>query len=128
MKDSFACRSIATSLLLLGWAAGAWGQQGPARGPLRILQSNPRYFTDGLGKAIYLAGSHNWGNFQDSGHRLGIGDPPPVSDYKRFLDFLQGHHHNFFRLWRWETPKWTDDEPRGVAYSKRPTTKSRNST
>jgi len=118
MNISSACHSIGTLLLLFGLAAGALGQPGPARGPLRILKSNPRYFTDGSGKAIYLAGSHNWGNFQDSGHRWAIGNPPPPSDYGRFLDFLQTRHHNFFRLWRWETPKWTDDEPRGVAYSK----------
>ena len=118
MNNSLPCRLIGTGLLMFGLAAGALGQPGPARGPLRILKSNPRYFTDGSGKAIYLAGSHNWGNFQDSRHRWAIGDPPPPSDYGRFLDFLQTRHHNFFRLWRWETPKWTDDEPRGVAYSK----------
>jgi len=95
--------------------AAAFGE--PASGPLRILQSNPRYFTDGSGKAIYLIGSHNWSNFQDTGHRAGPGDPPPALDYTVFLDFVQAHHHNFFRLWRWESPKWTDDEPRGVAYS-----------
>jgi hypothetical protein len=87
----------------------------PAGGPLHILQSNPRYFSDDSGKAIYLTGSHNWNNFQDTGHRAGPGDPPPVLDYKTFLDFIQAHNHNFFRLWRWESPKWTDDEPRGVA-------------
>jgi hypothetical protein len=90
----------------------------PARGPLRILQSNPRYFTDGSGKAIYLTGTHNWNNFQNTGHRAGPGDPPPVLDYTAFLDFVQAHNHNFFRLWRWESPKWTDDEPRGVAYAR----------
>ncbi len=30
---------------------------------------------------------------------------------------LEGYHHNFFRLWRWETPKWNDDEPLGVKYA-----------
>jgi hypothetical protein len=84
----------------------------PAKGPLRILSSNPRYFTDGSGKAIYLAGTHNWHNFQDNGHRLWeAGDPPPVFDYDAYLDFLTRHHHNFFRLWRWESPKWTDEHP-----------------
>src|SRR5271163_2868509 len=39
----------------------------PAEGPLRILASNPRYFTDGSGKAIYLAGSHTWANMLDVG-------------------------------------------------------------
>ncbi len=90
----------------------------PARGPLRILPSNPRYFTDGSGKAIYLAGSHHWNNFQDNGHRSGAGDPPPVFNYNGYLDFLQARGHNFFRLWRWEAPKWMDDEPRGVKHAR----------
>jgi hypothetical protein len=84
----------------------------PAAGPLKQLDSNPRYFTDGSGKAILLAGSHNWHNFQDNGHRLRTSDdPPPVFDYDGYLDFLERHGHNFFRLWRWETPKWTNDPP-----------------
>ncbi len=33
-----------------------------ARGPLRVLPGNPRYFTDGSGKAIYLTASHTWSN------------------------------------------------------------------
>lgn len=86
-------------------------------GPLRILKSNPRYFTDGSGKAIYLTGTHNWNNFQNTGHRSTEGDPPPVLDYKWFLDFLESHHNNFFRLWRWESPMWNDDEPLGVKHS-----------
>ena len=52
------------------------------------------------------------------GHRSGPGDSPPALDYKWYLDFLGSHHHNFFRLWRWESPKWTDDEPNGVAYAR----------
>src|SRR5687767_15407079 len=31
-------------------------------GTLRVLPSNPRYFTDGSGRAIYLTGSHVWWN------------------------------------------------------------------
>src|SRR5437762_3632211 len=78
-----------------------------AGGPLRVLDTNPRYFTDGTGKAIYLAGSHNWNNFEDTGHRrLPQTDPPATFDYTAYLDFLQAHHHNFFRLWRWESTKW----------------------
>jgi len=82
---------------------------------LRILKSNPRYFTDDSGKVIYLAGTHNWNNFQDTGHRAGPGDPPPRLDYAWYLKFLESHYHNFFRLWRWESTRWHDDEPRGVA-------------
>jgi hypothetical protein len=81
------------------------------------LASNPRFFTDGSGKAIYLAGSHTWWTFQDNGHRLISAenqDPPPVFDFAGYLDFLVAHHHNFFRLWRWEAPKWGDDQPAGA--------------
>ncbi len=87
----------------------------PPSTPLRVLQSNPRHFTDGSGKAVYLAGTHIWHNFQDNGHRLPkTEDPPPVFDYNGYLDFLAAHNHNFFRLWRWEAPKWSDAQPRGT--------------
>ena len=36
-----------------------------ATGPLRANPKNPRYFTDGSGKAIYLTGSHTWNNLQE---------------------------------------------------------------
>jgi hypothetical protein len=89
----------------------------PAKGPLTVLASNPRYFTDGSGKAIYLAGSHGWWNFQDNGTRLMDAldqDPPPIFDYNAYLDQFEAYHHNFFRLWRWEAPKWGEDQPRGA--------------
>jgi hypothetical protein len=44
-----------------------------------------------------------------SGHRLPkTEDPAPAFDYNGYLDFLAAHNHNFFRLWTWEAPKWTD--------------------
>ena len=89
----------------------------PAKGALRVLNSNPRYFTDGTGKAIYLAGSHTWWNFQDNGTRILNAvdqDPPPIFDYNGYLDLMQKWNHNFFRLWRWEAPKWGEDQPRGA--------------
>ncbi|MEX2553088.1 MAG: DUF4038 domain-containing protein, partial [Actinomycetota bacterium] len=75
---------------------------GPARGPLTVLASNARYFTDGMGEAVFLTGSHTWSNFQDSGD----GYPPPPFDYEQYLDFLEVHGHNFFRLWVWEGGRW----------------------
>jgi len=88
-----------------------------ATGPLRVLESNPRYFTDGSGRAIYLAGSHHWSNFQDNGHRLAsTSDPPPVFDYDGYLALLAKHRHNFFRLWRWEMPTWYDAKPPGIKF------------
>lgn len=105
-------RQIAVCLVMGGLMLSAQD------GPLRILKSNPRYFTDGSGKAIYLTGTHNWNNFQDTGHRSSAGDPPPVLDYKWYLDFLEADHHNFFRLWRWESTMWDDDEPKGVKHAR----------
>ncbi len=72
-----------------------------AAGPLRIHPDNPRYFTDGSGKAIYLTGSHTWGNLQEYRQP---GDKKPF-DYTGYLDFLEKHNHNFIRLWTWESPR-----------------------
>src|SRR5688572_6463984 len=70
-----------------------------APGPLRIHPTNPRYFTDGTQlpdnslKAVYLTGSHTWNALHDDPA------PAPAFDYQSYLDFLERHHHNFFRLW-----------------------------
>jgi hypothetical protein len=71
-------------------------------GPLFVHPDNPRYFTDDSGKAIYLTGSHTWLNLQNGV----LTDPPPPFDYSSWLDFLEAHNHNFFRLWVWEQTKW----------------------
>jgi Family of unknown function (DUF6298) len=76
----------------------------PAKGPLKISSVNPRYFSDGSGKPIFLAGAHTWNNFQD----WGTADPPPVFDYPGYLAFLRSHSLNFYRLWTWEQ---ADDLP-----------------
>src|SRR5262249_30534626 len=72
-----ACGRAAMAVSLWVVLAACARAGGPATGPLRRLESNPRYFTDGSGKAILLAGSHNWHNFQDNGHRLPTSDDPP---------------------------------------------------
>jgi hypothetical protein len=69
-----------------------------ATGPLRVDPANPRYFIDGSGKAILLAGSHTWFTMQDTG----ASDPPPPFDYNTFLDFVQARGYNFFRTFVWE--------------------------
>jgi len=53
--------------------------------PLTVHPSNPRYFTDGSGKAVYLTGSHTWNNLQ---HNQGY----PSVDYDEYLDFLQEYN------------------------------------
>jgi hypothetical protein len=71
----------------------------PASGPLRVLATNPRYFTDGSGRAIVLAGSHTWANLQD----LKDATPSPF-DVTGYLSFMQAHNFNFMRLWTWWFP------------------------
>jgi hypothetical protein len=107
MKASLTFRRWGPALVAIAgisaWAAGAEAPAStPAAGPLRPHPENPRYFTDGSGKAIYLTGSHTWSNLQDQGTK----DPPPKLDYDRYLDFLHKHHHNFIRLWAWEQARW----------------------
>ena len=84
-------------------AVSAAGAFTPAKGPLRVLASNPRYFTDGTGKAIYLTGSLTWSSQNDQGTT----DPPPVFDFNGYLDFLQAHTHNFIRFRRKELTQYT---------------------
>lgn len=75
-----------------------------AKGPLRKHPTNPRYFTDGSGKAIYLTGSHTWNNLQDGGWAAGSNGQKwsnnlGTFDYQGYLRFLRQRNHNFIRLW-----------------------------
>ena len=60
-------------------------------GPLSVHPTNPRYFSDGSGKAVYLTGSHNWCNLSDNSAW--------TFDYNEYLDFLENRNHNFIRMW-----------------------------
>ncbi len=73
-----------------------------ARGPLRVHPANPRYFTDGTGRAVYLTGAHTWNTLVD----MGRSDPPEVFDFAAYLAFLERHGHNFIRLWTWDSAVW----------------------
>jgi hypothetical protein len=76
------------------------GSNAAAAGPLRVNPANPRYFTDGTGKAVYLTGSHTWTNLQD---RNGV-----ISDYTAYLAFMRQRHHTFMRMWMNENGINTD--------------------
>jgi len=76
----------------------------PARGPLRVLAANPRYFTDGSGKAVFLVGAHNWLNLQQYDDKP---QAPVRFEYGAYLDFMVRHHYNFFRLWTCSLPHGT---------------------
>ena len=77
MKKSFIILLFTTILALPFFAFAA---------PLRVLSSNPRYFTDGSGKAVYLTGSHTWSNLQDSG-QVG-GRMTGGHEFYRLFEFL----------------------------------------
>jgi hypothetical protein len=100
MKHPLCCIVFSTLAVVL--LAGLVRGQDSPRGPLRVCEGNPRYFSDAGGRAIYLTGSHTWNNLQD----MGPTDPPAAFDYEGYLDFLERHHHNFIRLWRWELLRW----------------------
>ena len=87
-----------TAAVLISLAPGqalADDRVGRAGGPLRVHPTNPRYFTDGSGRTIYLTGSHTWPNLIDRG----TSDPPPAFDFAAYLDLLRRSNHNFIRMW-----------------------------
>jgi hypothetical protein len=92
--------------LTIGWPATLRGAE--AAGPLRAHPDNPRYFTDGTKsasgslRAVYLTGAHTWNNLVDMGRQ----DPPERFDFDAYLAFLERHHHNFIRLWAWDSTVW----------------------
>ncbi len=69
----------------------------PAIGPLTVHPTNPRYFADPTGRAVYLTGSHTWSNLQDG--------ETSAFNYTSYLGLLQANHHNFIRLWNSESPQ-----------------------
>jgi len=71
-------------------------------GPLIVSKINPRYFTNGSGKAIYLTGSHTWNNLVD----MSPSDPLGPFDFNAYLKWMKEYNHNFFRLWTWELINW----------------------
>lgn len=87
----------------MGGLMGAAQAGEPTAGPLRVHPENPRYFTDGSGRAIYLTGSHTWNALVDKGPT----DPPPKFDFEAYLDFLDLHGHNFTKLWTFEQMMWS---------------------
>ena len=77
-----------------------------AKGPLSAHPTNPRYFTDGSGKAVYLTGCHTWSNLRD----MGPDDPPAAFDFDAYIDFLEELNHNFIRMWAWDLTKYSVSE------------------
>jgi Family of unknown function (DUF6298) len=105
------------SALVPAYVAAA-AVEGPARGPLKPLKANGRYFADPSGRPVYLTGSHVWWNL--------VGGPtwkvdcrqprPRPFEYGEYLDRLERENHNFIRMWTIELTKWREcDEDVEVA-------------
>jgi hypothetical protein len=78
--------------------------------PLRVSRANPRYFADGSGRPVYLTGSHVWWNLVGSRTwrvDCARGRVEPFN-FKRYLDRLAWHNHNFIRLWTIELTRWEE--------------------
>jgi hypothetical protein len=85
-------------------------------GLLRVSSVNPRYFTsaaDPSGKAIYVAGFHNWEVLQDRSDSLPF-------NYSEYLAMLQQNGLNFFRMWYLDTPRVYIGKPPFYFISPRP--------
>ena len=70
--------------------------------PLTVHPDNPRYFTDGSGKAVYLTGSHTWANFMSWGTLTNS-----AINFTDYLNWLESKNHNTIRLWVTDTA-WRD--------------------
>jgi len=93
-----------TCMLAVAFLGSLIGQAEASRpaagtGPLRAHPTNPHYFVDQSGRAVYLTGSHNWYNFNAGPARL---------DYDRYLSLLVNHGHNFIRMWMAEASRNSD--------------------
>ena len=110
----------------VGFAADSSGGRAASdakrAGPLRILESNPRYFTDGTGRAVYLTGSHVWWNLLGGRTWRAACLPirPKPFDYGAYLDRLVRYNHNFFRLWTFELTRWRECDGTDVTVAPQP--------
>jgi Chitobiase/beta-hexosaminidase C-terminal domain/Family of unknown function (DUF6298)/Putative collagen-binding domain of a collagenase len=84
-----------------------------AAGPLSVRSSNPRFFVDSNGKAVYLSGVHLNNDLIDRSDKA-------VLDFTSYLNFLQQYEHNFVRLWTWEQAAWTNERTAKITFDPLP--------
>jgi chitodextrinase len=77
-----------------------------ALGPLVRSAANSHYFVDPTGKAVLLAGSHTWDDFQDTD----TSPSPAPFDFSIYVRFLSAHGHNVTILWRKDLPTYCNWE------------------
>jgi hypothetical protein len=94
----------------------AGGDRGTALGPLQVNPANPRYFTDGRGRAVLLTGSHTWTVLQDAGRSY----PPEPFDWPGWLERLAALGHSCFRMWTWEQATGVAHDPEEFVFDPLP--------
>jgi hypothetical protein len=83
-------------LALLSAARPEQSSAAAAKGPLRVHADNPRHFTDGTGRAVYLTGFEYGDVVREDGS-----PGPDAMEFTRFLDIAEQYGTSFVRLWRW---------------------------
>src|SRR5215468_4941143 len=103
------------ALSLLSWLVFVAYFLAPAEaaGPLSVGASNPRFFVDSNGKAVYLTGVHLNNDLVDRSDKA-------VLDFTSYLNFLQQYEHNFVRLWAWEQAAWTNESTAKITFDPLP--------
>jgi len=105
-KSGIHCALLASVLVSGSHLCEATSQATPSIvAPLQVLKSNPRFLTDGSGKAIYMAGVNGWQTFED----FSPINPPPAYDWTADLDEATANGYNFIRLWTVEQEAWGDN-------------------
>jgi Chitobiase/beta-hexosaminidase C-terminal domain/Family of unknown function (DUF6298) len=104
LPQTFFVTKFRFALGLLSWLIFLTCFLTPAKaaGPLSVSSTNPRFFADSNGKAIYLTGAHLNNDLVDRSDKV-------VLDFTSYLKFLQQYEHNFVRLWAWEQAAWINE-------------------
>ena len=84
-----------------------------AAGPLSVGSSNPRFFIDSNGQAVYLTGAQLNNSLVDRSDKT-------ILDFTSYLSFLQQYEHNFVRLWAWEQAAWTNESTAKITFDPLP--------
>jgi Chitobiase/beta-hexosaminidase C-terminal domain/Family of unknown function (DUF6298)/Putative collagen-binding domain of a collagenase len=115
LPQTFFVTKFRFALGLLSWLVFVTFFLAPAKaaGPLSVSSSNPRFFVDSNGKAVYLTGVHLNNDLVDRSDKA-------VLDFTSYLNFLQQYEHNFVRLWAWEQAAWINETTAKITFDPLP--------
>jgi len=115
LPQTFFVTKFRFALGLLSWLIFVTCFLAPAKaaGPLSVNSSNPPFFVDSNGKAVYLTGVHLNNDLVDRSDKA-------VLDFTSYLNFLQQYEHNFMRLWAWEQAAWINESTAKITFDPLP--------